>query len=119
MLGLGCRPNAGPQERRRALASRFELGLAGVDAGDGWLIFALPPAEIAVHPSDRNDVHEVYLLTDDVDVLVQRFVDRGVACTEPKDLGWGVMTRITLPGGGQLGIYEPRHSSPLSETSQT
>lgn len=93
---------------------RDVLGLIGVDAGDGWLIFALPPAEIAVHPSDRNDIHEFYLMTDDVQALVQLMVDKGFACTEPQDLGWGVLTHFTLPGGGRLGAYEPRHDSPLA-----
>ena len=90
---------------------RDVLGLAGVDAGDGWLIFALPPAEVAVHPSERES-HELYLLTDDVAALVARLRGGGTPCTDPEDRGWGVLTRVRLPGGGELGVYEPRHARP-------
>ena len=90
------------------------IGLPHVDVGDGWLIFALPPAEVAMHPSEANDVHEFYLMTDDVAGFVQQMAERGVACTPPQSLGWGVLTNVTLPGGGKLGVYEPRHARPQS-----
>jgi catechol 2,3-dioxygenase-like lactoylglutathione lyase family enzyme len=91
---------------------RDMLGLPGVDVGDGWLIFALPPAEVALHPADRNDAHELYLLTEDVAGLVSALRRRDVGCTDPEDRGWGVLTQVTLPGGGHLGIYQPRHERP-------
>jgi len=91
---------------------RVVLGLRGVDAGDGWLIFALPPAEIAVHPAEAGARHELYLMTDDVAALVSQLRRAGATCTEPADHGWGVLTEVTLPGGGRLGIYEPHHTRP-------
>jgi len=83
------------------------------DAGHGWLIFALPPAEIAVHPSDANDVHEVYLMCDDVQAVVEDMKRHHVACTPIDEQRWGSITRVTLPGGGKLGIYQPKHPSPI------
>ena len=83
-----------------------------VDVGGGWLIFALPPAEVAVHPSEQNDVHELYLMTDDVEGFVKTMKQRAVACTPIEDKGWGRLTQITLPGGGKLGVYEPRRARP-------
>jgi catechol 2,3-dioxygenase-like lactoylglutathione lyase family enzyme len=91
---------------------RDVLGLPAVDAGDGWLIFALPSAEMALHPAGRNDAHELYLLTDDVAALVSDLRGRNVTCSDPEDRGWGLLTQVTLPGGGRLGIYEPRHERP-------
>jgi len=91
---------------------RDVLELPNVDVGEGWLIFGLPPAEVAVHPSEKNDVHELYLMCDDVAALVAEMSQRGVACAPVKDLGWGLLTRVTLPGGGALGIYQPRHARP-------
>ncbi len=91
---------------------RDVLKLPNVDIGDGWLIFGLPPAEVAVHPSDTNDVHEFYLMCDDVEALVTEMTSRGVATGPVKDEGWGVLTQLTLPGGGKLGVYQPRHARP-------
>lgn len=91
---------------------RDVLGLTHVDVGDGWLIFGLPPAEVAVHPSKENDVHEFYLMCSDVDAFVARMQGRGTACDAVQDLGWGRLTSIALPGGGKLGVYEPRHARP-------
>jgi catechol 2,3-dioxygenase-like lactoylglutathione lyase family enzyme len=91
---------------------REVLEFPHVDAGDGWLIFRLPPSEVAVHPSDENGVHEVYLTTDDVDRLVATLAKRGVRASPVADRGWGLLTQVILPGGGTLGIYEPRHPSP-------
>jgi hypothetical protein len=88
---------------------RDVLGFPHIDAGHGWLIFALPPAEIAVHSSDANDVHEFYLMTDDVDSLMADLAAKGVACTPLEELRWGRLTRVSLPGGGQLGVYQPKH----------
>jgi hypothetical protein len=93
---------------------RSVLGFPSVDAGDGWLIFALPPAEVAVHPADENGTHELYLMVDDVRGFASDLAARGVSCTPPRDLRWGVLTQLTLPGGGTLGVYEPRHPRPPS-----
>jgi hypothetical protein len=83
-----------------------------VDVGSGWLIFALPPAEVAVHPSPKNNVHEFYLMCEDVNALIAELTAQGVSCGAVEDQGWGLLTSITLPGGGKLGIYEPRHVRP-------
>jgi hypothetical protein len=91
---------------------RDVLKLTNVDVGDGWLIFGLPPAEVAVHPSDKNDVHEFYLMCDDVEALVAEMKKSDIACEPVQNQGWGLLTHLTLPGGGQLGIYQPRHARP-------
>jgi hypothetical protein len=83
------------------------------DAGHGWLIFALPPAEVAVHPADENDVHELYLMCDDVHALIKTMKAKNVACSAVEEQRWGSITRVTLPGGGKIGIYQPKHASPL------
>jgi hypothetical protein len=88
------------------------LKFPNVDVGDGWLIFGLPPSEVAVHPSEKNDVHEFYLMCDDVEALVAELQGRGIECDPIHDLGWGVITQVLLPGGGKLGIYQPRHARP-------
>lgn len=91
---------------------RDVLKLTNVDVGDGWLIFGLPPAEVAVHPSDKNDVHEFYLMCDDVEALITELRTQSIACGPVQDEGWGLLTQLTLPGGGKLGIYQPRHARP-------
>jgi hypothetical protein len=88
------------------------LGLPHVDVGHGWLIFGLPPAEVAVHPSEKNDVHEFYLICADVDAFVTGVTARGLSCSPVRDMGWGRLTQVSLPGGGKLGVYEPRHARP-------
>ena len=91
---------------------RDVLKLPSVDVGDGWLIFGLPPAEVAVHPSEKNDVHEFYLMCDDVDGFVASLEKLHVPHEAVQNLGWGLLTRLTLPGGGRLGVYQPRHARP-------
>jgi len=91
---------------------RDVLGLPHVDAGGGWLIFGLPPSEVAVHPAESGGRHELYLMCEDVDGFVAAATARAVACSEVQDRGWGRLTAITLPGGGELGVYEPRHERP-------
>jgi catechol 2,3-dioxygenase-like lactoylglutathione lyase family enzyme len=88
---------------------RDVLGYPHVDAGGGWLIFKLPPAEVAVHPTDAAGSHELYLMCDDVTATVTQLADKGVTCGQVSDEGWGLLTRVELPGGGTLGLYEPRH----------
>src|SRR5215475_761209 len=92
---------------------RDVLKYESVDAGHGWLIFALPPAEIAVHPSDKNDVHELYLMCDDVKAFIADMQKKGVACDDVHEERWGALTHLTLPSGGKLGVYQPYHASPL------
>jgi hypothetical protein len=91
---------------------RDTLKLPHVDVGGGWLIFGLPPAEIAVHPSEGNDVQELYLMCDDVEAFTLEMKRRGVAVSPVQDEGWGILTQLTLPGGGKLGVYQPRHARP-------
>jgi hypothetical protein len=91
---------------------RDVLGFPSVDVGGGWLIFGLPPAEVAVHPSDENDAHELYLMCDDVKAFMRDMKKRGIACGPVQNPGWGVLTHVMLPGGGKLGVYEPRHARP-------
>jgi len=91
---------------------RDVLGFDAVDAGGGWLIFALPPAEVAVHPTDATPAHELYLMCDDVVAERARLESLGVRCAELVEARWGLVTRVSLPGGGEVGLYEPRHPSP-------
>jgi hypothetical protein len=92
---------------------RDVLQLDNVDAGGGFLIFGLPAAELHVHPSPRNDVHELYLMCDDVHATVEELEAKGVEFTQRvSDEGFGLVTALVLPGGGELGLYEPRHPTP-------
>jgi catechol 2,3-dioxygenase-like lactoylglutathione lyase family enzyme len=100
---------------RDAEADRAFLGelLAsrGVDAGGGWLIFALPPAEVAVHPTDGEPAHELYLMCDDIVGTLADASSAGVEILRgPTELGWGVIATIAMPSGAELSIYEPRHA---------
>jgi hypothetical protein len=92
---------------------RDVLEYPSVDAGHGWLIFALPPAELAVHPSDGNDVHELYLMCDDVHAFIDDMKAKHVACSAVDEERWGSITHVTLPGGGKIGVYQPKHPSPM------
>jgi len=91
---------------------RDVLGFPHVDAGDGWLIFSLPPSEVAVHPDRSSGRHELYLLCDDVEAFVAAMRARRIPVAPIADRGWGRLTEITLPGGGNVGVYEPRHARP-------
>jgi hypothetical protein len=91
---------------------RDVLQLTNVDVGHGWLIFGLPPAEVAIHPSDENNQHEFYLMCDDIEAFVEEMKKTGVACEPVRDMGWGVLSQLRLPGGGKLGVYQPRHPRP-------
>ena len=91
---------------------RDVLRLPHVDAGDGWLIFGLPPAEVAIHPSGRNSVHEFYMMCDDIESFIATMEKSNVACSPVRNQGWGLLTQVTLPGGGTLGVYQPRHVRP-------
>jgi hypothetical protein len=100
---------------------RDVLQLPHVDVGHGWLIFGLPPAEVAVHPTDDggghgagggDSRHELYLMCDDVVAFVAAMTERQVSCSPIANRGWGMLTEVTLPGGGKLGVYQPRHARP-------
>ncbi len=90
---------------------RDVLKLPHVDAGEGWLIFALPPAEAAFHPARRAS-HELYLMCDDMAAFVDRMKAAGVKCGGIRKLSWGRLSSISLPGGGKLGVYQPLHKRP-------
>jgi catechol 2,3-dioxygenase-like lactoylglutathione lyase family enzyme len=85
------------------------LAFPNVDAGEGWLIFALPPAELAVHPADENGPRELYLMCEDLKATTKALEEKKVKCSPPVDQGWGAHTMVELPGGGQLGLYQPKH----------
>ena len=93
---------------------RDVLELPHVDVGHGWLIFGLPPAEVAVHPAETGGRHELFFMCENVDTFVAEATAKGVACGAIEDLGWGLLTKITLPGGGDVGVYEPKHERPPS-----
>jgi catechol 2,3-dioxygenase-like lactoylglutathione lyase family enzyme len=92
---------------------RDVLGFSSVDAGHDWLIFALPPAELAVHPAERGVAPEIYFMSDDLNADMAALRDKNIQCSEVKDLRWGSATRIHLPSGGEVSLYQPRHPSPL------
>jgi uncharacterized glyoxalase superfamily protein PhnB len=92
---------------------RDTLELGSVDAGGGWLIFALPPAELAAHPAEENST-ALYLMCDDLEATMAELAAKGVEFTRPvSDEGWGRLTALRLPGGGELGLYEPRHPTAI------
>lgn len=91
---------------------RDVLGFKSVDAGDGWLIFALPPGEAAFHPGEENDSHELFLMCDDLKSTMAELKKKGVACGEVHSAGWGAVTNFKLPGGGKISLYQPRHARP-------
>ena len=97
---------------------RDVLKLSHVDVGGGWLIFGLPPSEVAVHPSKKNDIHEFYLMCKDVGVFAAAMQKHGLDCSPVQNLGWGLLTKVTLPGGGVLGVYEPCHARPKPSSAR-
>jgi catechol 2,3-dioxygenase-like lactoylglutathione lyase family enzyme len=92
---------------------RDVLGFSSVDAGHGWLIFALPPAEVAVHPAEENGRHELYFMCDDLQAEIAELGKKGVECSEVHKERWGSITKIRLPGGGELGLYQPTHPTAI------
>jgi hypothetical protein len=94
------------------------LSLPSVSMGDGFVIHGLPPSEVAIHGSEKNDVHEFYLMCDDVEDTVAEFMAAGLACSPVQQRGWGALTMVTLPGGGKLGIYQPKHPRPKQHAPQ-
>ena len=92
---------------------RDVLGFKSVDAGHGWLIFALPSAEAAFHPSDKNDVHELYFMCDDLKAEIAILAKKDVKCSKIEEARWGFVTKMPLPGGGEVGLYQPKHPTAL------
>ena len=93
------------------------LGFGSVDAGGGWLIYGLPPAELAAHQTDGQQRHELFLMCDDIHATIAELKAKGVEFIEPiSEEHWGLITAFKLPGGGKLSLYEPRHPSPLTQT---
>lgn len=90
------------------------LGFASVDAGHGWLIFALPPAEAAFHPADENNRHELFLMCDDLPAAMPALAKKGIRCSTVQEVRWGSITKVQLPGGGELGLYQPKHATAIS-----
>jgi hypothetical protein len=93
------------------------LGFSSVDAGHGWLIFALPPAEVAIHPAEESHQPELYLMCDDLNLEIRRLVKKGVQCSEVQEARWGSITKIRLPGGSEIDLYQPKHPTALASTS--
>jgi hypothetical protein len=92
---------------------RDVLKLKSVDAGHGWLIFALPPAEAAFHPTDENCLHELYFMCDSLTAEMASLAKKGVKCSEVQEARWGSITKMQLPGGGEVGLYQPKHPTAL------
>ena len=88
---------------------RDVLGFTSVDAGHGWPIFALPPAEVAVHPTEVNDRPELYFMCTDLKSEISALANKGVRCSDVQEARWGSIVKIRLPGGGEVGLYQPRH----------
>jgi hypothetical protein len=105
-----------PEADRAFLRDVFKLPFT--DAGDGWLIFGLPPAEVAIHPSEQNDIQELYLICDDIKEFVARMNKEKIPCSKVENQSWGLLTHLTMPGGGKLGVYEPRHPRPKQRKQQ-
>jgi catechol 2,3-dioxygenase-like lactoylglutathione lyase family enzyme len=96
---------------------RDVFGFPSVDAGHGWLIFALPPAEVAVHPSEKDDRQQLYFMCDDLRAEILALRNKGVQCSEVQEARWGSITKVQLPGGSEIGLYQPRHPFALALTS--
>lgn len=96
---------------------RDVLGFSSVDAGQDWLIFALPPGELAVHPAEDDVGQELYFMCDDLNAEIAALRGRGVSCADVYEARWGSVTKIQLPGGGEIGLYQPRHPVALVRTS--
>ncbi len=94
------------------------LGFSSVDAGHGWLIFALPPGEIAVHPAGENNRHELYFMCEDLKAEISALREKGIQCSDVHQERWGSLTKIRLPGGGDIGLYQPKHPTAIAAGSK-
>jgi catechol 2,3-dioxygenase-like lactoylglutathione lyase family enzyme len=97
---------------------RDALGFQSVDAGHGWLIFALPPGEAAFHPSENNGPHELYFMCDNLKLEMAALTKKGVTCSAVHEERWGSITKMRLPGGGEIGLYQPKHPTALNRGSK-
>ena len=95
---------------------RDVLGYTSVDAGHDWLIFALPPAELAVHPVDEDGNDELFLICDDLRSETDALAEKGIQCSDVEEARWGSVTKSRLPGGGTVGLYQPKHPTALTRT---
>ena len=93
---------------------RDVLNFKYVDAGHGWLIFALPPGEAAVHPSDESGSHELYFMCEDLSAEMGSLAKKGIKCSKVQEERWGSITKMRLPGGGEVGLYQPKHPTALA-----
>jgi len=93
---------------------RDVLKFQSVDAGHGWLIFAMPPAEAAFHPSEKNNLHELYFICDDLQATMEFLKSQKVKCGAVHEERWGTLTAIPLPGGGKISLYQPKHPTAIS-----
>ena len=92
---------------------RDVLGFKSVDTGHGWLIFGLPPGEVAFHPCGENGLHELYFMCDSLKAEMASLAKKGVACSEVQEARWGSITKMRLPSGGEVGLYQPKHPTAL------
>jgi hypothetical protein len=113
IIGAHCVITSTKPEADLALL-RDLLKSPSVDDG-GYLIFGLPPAEVSVHQADKNDVHQLFLMCEDVRKFVAEMQKRSIACSPLEDQGWGLLTQLSLPSGGKLGVYQPRHKRPKAK----
>jgi catechol 2,3-dioxygenase-like lactoylglutathione lyase family enzyme len=97
---------------------RDALGFPSVDAGRGWLIFALPPTEVAMHPAEAEERHELYFMCDDLPAEIASLKSKGVQCSEVHEERWGSLTHIQLPGGGMIGLYQPKHPTAIGSAAE-
>ena len=109
--------SSNPEADRAFLRDVF--GLPHVDVGRGWLIFGLPPSELAVHPSATGEAQGFFFMCEDIEALIADLRQRRIECSEPHDAGWGILTQVTMPGGGRLGVYQPRHERPAAMGQST
>jgi hypothetical protein len=112
---IGCHSviySKDPEKDREFLKDALKLPY--VDVGNGWLVFGLPPSEVAVHPSERNNVQELYLLCDNIKKTITQMKKMKVRCSPVTKQQWGLLTNLTLPGGGLLKMYQPLHKRPKS-----
>jgi hypothetical protein len=106
-----------PEADHRVL--RDVLQLPTVDGGGGYLIFGLPPAEASVHPAGKDNVQqELYLLCDSIEAFIADMRKHSIPCDPVHDQGWGLLTQVTLPGGGRLGVYQPQHARPAAMSAE-
>ena len=112
IIGLHALIYSKKDEATRAFF-RDVLGFPSVDAGRGWLIFAAPPAELAIHPAEDREYHELYLMCDDIDATIAELKRKGVTTRDIQEEAWGRVTQIRLPSGDELGLYEPKHPTAI------